>query len=1068
MLGSQETLLEGVGNEFDLASLLIALLRASGTPARYVLGTVMLPADHAMNWLGVKNATAAESMFRYGGMLNQTISDVNGSIVAFDIWHVWVEAYIGERWISMDPSFRRYEYHEGLDLTQLMGFNMTTFLLNFLNGSTIDFEKSYVTSVDEWMMEEESNQYLRNLFAYFEANPEITFGDLWGWRRPVDITDYTTYFTDFMPVIRFSAIPNTLRHSIQFRIPSPLDDPVRGHVFNVSVPEVAGKRITLCFPPADAETLDLINSFGGLLNTPPYLVKLVPELMIEGDVVLVGDPVTPGTQLKLYVTFSVTGAKPKEITHEAIAGGYYTLGLCLQRVPRNLAERMKQFNETSNRLLESARAGKGGTVELDSIVGELLHQQLWLYHTRVLAHSFRLARQLNVVYAKGVSEAWFGIDVGAYYSEGKPVRLTRGGLNIDVMHSPDEVFSKTGKKQDEIAWNLSKDIYCSIAEGFLISAFYGTPSITAASVLWIASQRGIPIHAINQDNIDQILPLLAHERVLKVPDHVIRQVEELVSKGFWVVIPQTVVPNIVLTVEVAGKDTDYVPKAYKTWFGVGWLEFNNETGECGTMIEGRLGSSSLPHVISGGSQAVDHGEKEPEYAVTTTKEVSDATLDKNGTTIESKEGTQTYQTLNEANQVVGLVKKVGEVLEKLEVVELVGKAKTVGKVLGKAVNVIGLVFTGVDAYNDGKEISELHPEESKAKRAVKGAGAGALRILEGITFPFRFAGNALGRGCRKAVDQIDSWIGDPEKTKDEYQLILRCARGGAALPALTLYHAITSCGEAWEEANCELEPLRKLIIEGGKPEHPPSQSRTPSLGLGVNTGIALRPSVNLESASLPDLYVTGPHGSPAGLDPFLGNVTYELRDTTYSGPGTTPQAINVWNPVGRGGGPGEYKFSLIARSSADYALHVELSAYGITLYNQSYVQSIHDGETQLLTVVIIPKPETGDMTVECSEPRRAYLATFSVAGLPLSHRTSVYVDGVWCQTLPSGVCRTLAFEFGSSHSISVEGEIPYGLWSDRTYRVSPDTWAFSSGAFTRLNIEHDPPYTHSTARRGTP
>jgi hypothetical protein len=39
-------------NDFDTASLLIALLRASGIHARYVYGTVEIPIEKMKNWLG--------------------------------------------------------------------------------------------------------------------------------------------------------------------------------------------------------------------------------------------------------------------------------------------------------------------------------------------------------------------------------------------------------------------------------------------------------------------------------------------------------------------------------------------------------------------------------------------------------------------------------------------------------------------------------------------------------------------------------------------------------------------------------------------------------------------------------------------------------------------------------------------------------------------------------------------------------------------------------------------------------------------------------------------------------
>ena len=50
--GADMTLQTLRGNAFDTSSLLIALLRASDIPARYVYGTVSIPTEQVMNWVG--------------------------------------------------------------------------------------------------------------------------------------------------------------------------------------------------------------------------------------------------------------------------------------------------------------------------------------------------------------------------------------------------------------------------------------------------------------------------------------------------------------------------------------------------------------------------------------------------------------------------------------------------------------------------------------------------------------------------------------------------------------------------------------------------------------------------------------------------------------------------------------------------------------------------------------------------------------------------------------------------------------------------------------------------------
>ena len=50
--GADYTLQSLKGNSFDTASLLIALLRASNISARYAYGTIDVPLEKAMNWVG--------------------------------------------------------------------------------------------------------------------------------------------------------------------------------------------------------------------------------------------------------------------------------------------------------------------------------------------------------------------------------------------------------------------------------------------------------------------------------------------------------------------------------------------------------------------------------------------------------------------------------------------------------------------------------------------------------------------------------------------------------------------------------------------------------------------------------------------------------------------------------------------------------------------------------------------------------------------------------------------------------------------------------------------------------
>jgi transglutaminase-like putative cysteine protease len=92
--GAQDTLDKKRGNAMDTASLLIALLRSAGIPARYVYGTVEIPIDKVMNWVGgTKTPDAAQQLLEQGGVPNIALTS-GGKVVTMRIEHVWVEALI--------------------------------------------------------------------------------------------------------------------------------------------------------------------------------------------------------------------------------------------------------------------------------------------------------------------------------------------------------------------------------------------------------------------------------------------------------------------------------------------------------------------------------------------------------------------------------------------------------------------------------------------------------------------------------------------------------------------------------------------------------------------------------------------------------------------------------------------------------------------------------------------------------------------------------------------------------------------------------------------------------------
>lgn len=79
--GSLGALRELSGNEADQCSLLIALLRSEGIPARYVTGRVEIPAERLLSWIGAEHLEEAPATLRNA----EAISDGNGGVASYKL-----------------------------------------------------------------------------------------------------------------------------------------------------------------------------------------------------------------------------------------------------------------------------------------------------------------------------------------------------------------------------------------------------------------------------------------------------------------------------------------------------------------------------------------------------------------------------------------------------------------------------------------------------------------------------------------------------------------------------------------------------------------------------------------------------------------------------------------------------------------------------------------------------------------------------------------------------------------------------------------------------------------------
>jgi len=573
--GAHMTLLTKQGNAFDTASLLIALLRASNIPARYVYGTIELPIDKVMNWVGgFTDPTSAIDLIASGGIPGVAVTS-GGKITGVRMEHMWVEAYVPygnyrgamrdisvKTWIPMDGSFKQYTYKEPINFPSVVGFDLQAFIDEVQSLITVDTSTSSISNVPQSLILQRVQEYIQSVHQYYDTNLQNkNVEDVLGAKRV--IAQEYSYLLGSLPyraiVIgnRYSQLPDSLRWRINFKVVSDLFSSEPDFSYTAPTAFLATKSITVSYKPSAIYDESLVQTYGCIEKVPPYLLNLTPELIISGEAVASGIPVGSGKNIDLIMTFISPSGSQDMISNKETVGAYLGIGLELSWVSKPLLDQklaeINQANSSPNRKLQ-----------------EYLSFLALVYFAELDANNYVEAIFAKIINIRHPSIAIIGPDFKVSYFWGIPQAISFVGMFIDVDRDIHSVGAKDGDKNRVMAFNISSGYNGSSMEHALWEQIYNLPGISAVKVHQLSNEMGIPIHEINKSNITSILSLL------QISSEAKSNITSAVSAGKIVLVPQRNIQHF-------------------DWIGTAYIMIDPETGTGGYIISGGLagGSSAL-------------------------------------------------------------------------------------------------------------------------------------------------------------------------------------------------------------------------------------------------------------------------------------------------------------------------------------------------------------------------------------------------------------------------------------------------------------------------------------------
>ena len=516
------------GNSFDVSSLLIALLRASQIPARYVMGVAEIDAERYTNWLGnFDNADIASDYAVQNGIAIEVVT-AGGKITKVRTQHMWVQAAIdyypsrgaknksADSWIDLDPSFKQYEYQEGLDVLEITGVDAEGLANQFINSGTVDEDAGFVQNLDPTALLQAQEEAQTKLQEYIENNlSDPTVGDVIGGRRTI-IEDYPILasglpYKKFSEGATYAEIPESLQNKVSIGF--------NDNRMTFPFAKVNNEKVTLQFTPAtqaDEDALAALLPEGEITdlsqlpsNISGYLLSVRPELSLNGEVFLTDNNMRLGNEINLTYQISGPLATYAPYNYSVIAGSYLNVPLIAQSIDSNRLELLQTRIESLESVLENQEFNDTEPLTRDQLLGDLFYSGGLGYFSQYIGLSHIVALQLNSNQKLEFGYGSFGYEpnVDSFFGVIRGIRIGGAAFNIRFGNT---LESRSGEKQLRNRMRFQTGLISSALEHGVPEQMFSDPqnptnAVSAIKAIQLAEKAGQKIYQVNLSNVNSVL-----------------------------------------------------------------------------------------------------------------------------------------------------------------------------------------------------------------------------------------------------------------------------------------------------------------------------------------------------------------------------------------------------------------------------------------------------------------------------------------------------------------------------------------------------------------------------------
>ena len=435
-------------------------------------------------------------------------------------------------WLELDPGFKQYEFLQGLDTAAISGLDADQLAQEIIDSGIVNETEGWVTGFDSTVLQQAQERIRQSLDVYLTSNlTNPTVGDVTGGRRTI-VREYPTLPSTLPNRVvisgtRYDQLPASLQQSVTWGLGKDLFGQPQNPV-TLPFARVNSEKVTLSFRPAtdaDQQTLESLLPEGDISDLsqipnsiPSYLISVIPELKLNGEIIGRGSPIKLGQEVDLVTQVKLVGRPVNIRSYSVIAGSYLAVNAYAQTVSSQIQETLQTRLDETRARLESNDSVQLQTLTREHLLGDIFYAGGLFYYTQLLGLSRIMGLESGNHYGLNAGMGTVGYEPNVDTFFGIPRAITPGGVAFDIPIISTSA-SNDGDRESTRQFTLQTGILSSALEHSTPERMFaprniGDPqpdAISAIKALQKASAAGQRIYQITRDTMVTILPSINHD-----------------------------------------------------------------------------------------------------------------------------------------------------------------------------------------------------------------------------------------------------------------------------------------------------------------------------------------------------------------------------------------------------------------------------------------------------------------------------------------------------------------------------------------------------------------------------